>query len=72
MISELLQVDQRSPARGCATIVTALGELTGAAPVLVTGENTRAAGRLAAGVGMTDGRSGPLPQDKVTAVQGME
>ncbi|GGJ13884.1 heavy metal translocating P-type ATPase [Streptomyces brasiliensis] len=52
--------------------VAALGELTGTAAVLVTGDNPRAAARLAAEVGITDVRAGLLPQDKVTAVQEME
>ncbi|MFI2642126.1 heavy metal translocating P-type ATPase [Streptomyces sp. NPDC018610] len=52
--------------------VAALTALTGRAPVLLTGDNERAARRLAAEVGITDVRAGLLPQDKVTAVQGWE
>ncbi|MGW4568880.1 heavy metal translocating P-type ATPase [Streptomyces sp. NPDC004561] len=52
--------------------VTALGELTGGNPVLLTGDNSRAAARLAAEVGITDVRAGLLPQDKVSAVREME
>ncbi|MEU6546421.1 heavy metal translocating P-type ATPase [Streptomyces sp. NPDC046859] len=55
-----------------AATVTALGELTGSSPVLATGDNPRAAARLAAEVGITDVRAGLLPQDKVSAVQEME
>ncbi|MEV7941727.1 heavy metal translocating P-type ATPase [Kitasatospora sp. NPDC088264] len=55
-----------------AATVTALAALTGAAPVLVTGDNPRAAARLAAEVGITDVRAGLLPQDKVAAVQEQE
>ncbi|MEW2290532.1 heavy metal translocating P-type ATPase [Streptomyces sp. NPDC047841] len=55
-----------------AATVTALGELTASAPVLVTGDNPRAAARLAGEVGITDVRAGLLPQDKVSAVQEME
>ncbi|WP_086725257.1 heavy metal translocating P-type ATPase [Streptomyces carpinensis] len=55
-----------------AATVAALGSLTGTAPVLVTGDNPRAAGRLAAEVGITDIRAGLLPQDKVNAVQELE
>ncbi|MFF9850487.1 heavy metal translocating P-type ATPase [Streptomyces litmocidini] len=51
-----------------ATATRALAELTGRAPVLVTGDNPRAAARLAAEVGITDVRAGLLPQDKVDAV----
>ncbi|MGW2642822.1 heavy metal translocating P-type ATPase [Streptomyces sp. NPDC001348] len=55
-----------------AGTVAALGGLAGSAPVLVTGDNPRAATRLAAEVGITDVRAGLLPQDKVTAVREME
>ncbi|WNE99673.1 heavy metal translocating P-type ATPase [Streptomyces luomodiensis] len=55
-----------------AATVTTLGELTSTAPVLVTGDNPRAAARLADEVGITDVRAGLLPQDKVSAVQEME
>ncbi|MGW1195222.1 heavy metal translocating P-type ATPase [Streptomyces sp. NPDC002536] len=51
-----------------AATVAALATLTGTAPVLVTGDNPRAAARLAEEVGITDVRAGLLPQDKVTAV----
>ncbi|MFF9481510.1 heavy metal translocating P-type ATPase [Streptomyces sp. NPDC014733] len=54
-----------------AATVSALGDLTGTAPVLVTGDNPRAAARLAAEVGITDVRAGLLPQDKVSAVREM-
>ncbi|MGW3679821.1 heavy metal translocating P-type ATPase [Streptomyces prasinus] len=52
-----------------AATVAALTRLTGRAPVLLTGDNERAARHLAAEVGITDVRSGLLPQDKVTAVR---
>ncbi|TDC75521.1 heavy metal translocating P-type ATPase [Streptomyces hainanensis] len=52
-----------------AATVAALGGLTGTAPILVTGDNPRAAHRLAAEVGITDVRAGLLPQDKVAAVR---
>ncbi|MBP0456038.1 heavy metal translocating P-type ATPase [Streptomyces montanisoli] len=55
-----------------AATVTALTALTGTAPVLVTGDNPRAAARLAAEVGITDVRAGLLPQDKVTAITELE
>ncbi|MFE4975791.1 heavy metal translocating P-type ATPase [Kitasatospora sp. NPDC056651] len=55
-----------------AATVTALTALTGTAPMLVTGDNPRAAARLAAEVGITDVRAGLLPQDKVTAVRDQE
>ncbi|MDJ0383194.1 heavy metal translocating P-type ATPase [Streptomyces sp. G-G2] len=55
-----------------AATVTALHALTGSAPMLLTGDNPRAATRLAAEVGITDVRAALLPQDKVTAVRGQE
>jgi heavy metal translocating P-type ATPase len=55
-----------------AGTVSALGELTGTAPVLITGDNARAAARLAAEAGITDVRAGLLPQDKVAAVRELE
>ncbi|SEL80871.1 heavy metal translocating P-type ATPase [Streptacidiphilus jiangxiensis] len=55
-----------------AATVAALGRLTGRTPILVTGDNLRAAARLAAEVGVEDVRAGLLPQDKVTAVTELE
>ncbi|WP_212915022.1 heavy metal translocating P-type ATPase [Streptomyces sp. TS71-3] len=52
--------------------VTALGVLTGAAPVLVTGDNPGAAARLAGDVCITDVRAGLLPQDKAATVRQMQ
>ncbi|MFJ2512895.1 heavy metal translocating P-type ATPase [Streptomyces griseoviridis] len=52
--------------------VAALTRLTGRAPVLLTGDNERAARHLAAEVGITDVRAGLLPEDKVAAVRGWE
>ncbi|MEV6963394.1 heavy metal translocating P-type ATPase [Streptomyces sp. NPDC051207] len=50
----------------------ALTALTGASPVLLTGDNARAAARVAAATGLTDVRAELLPQDKVTAVRGIQ
>ncbi|MFE6919215.1 heavy metal translocating P-type ATPase [Streptomyces rubiginosohelvolus] len=57
-----------------AATVTALTALTGRSPLLVTGDNTRAAARLAAEVGISgdEVHAGLLPQDKVEAVRRME
>ncbi|MEV7215790.1 heavy metal translocating P-type ATPase [Kitasatospora cineracea] len=55
-----------------AATVAALTVLTGTAPMLLTGDNPRAAARLAAEVGITDVRAGLLPQDKVAAVRAQE
>lgn len=49
--------------------VAALAVLTGRTPMLLTGDNPRAAARLAAEVGISDVRAGLLPQDKVAAVR---
>ncbi|WP_039941334.1 heavy metal translocating P-type ATPase [Streptomyces himastatinicus] len=54
---------------GAAEAVGGLTALTGTAPVLLTGDNRRAADRLAAETGIHDVRAGLLPQDKVTAVR---
>ncbi|MCA1221904.1 heavy metal translocating P-type ATPase [Streptomyces sp. 8L] len=55
-----------------AATVAALAALTGRGPMLLTGDNPRAAGQLAAEVGITDVRAGALPQDKVAAVREWE
>lgn len=52
--------------------VTALTQLTGQTPILLTGDNPRAAARLAAEVGITDVRAGLLPADKVTHVHQLQ
>ncbi|MER7489292.1 heavy metal translocating P-type ATPase [Streptomyces sp. NPDC126497] len=52
--------------------VTSLTSLTGTAPVLLTGDNPRAAARLADEVGIEDVRAGLLPQHKVRAVRELE
>ncbi|MEU0051946.1 heavy metal translocating P-type ATPase [Streptomyces sp. NPDC006309] len=55
-----------------AATVAALTALTGRTPVLLTGDNERAARHLAGQVGITDVRAGLLPQDKVAAVREAE
>jgi heavy metal translocating P-type ATPase len=57
---------------GGAATVGAITALTGTAPVLLTGDNARAAARLADQVGISDVRAGLLPQDKVDAVRAWE
>ncbi|MER6630902.1 heavy metal translocating P-type ATPase [Streptomyces sp. NPDC000987] len=49
--------------------VASLTLLAGTAPMLLTGDNPRAAARLAAEVGIGDVRAGLLPQHKVGAVR---
>ncbi|WP_327592245.1 heavy metal translocating P-type ATPase [Streptomyces chartreusis] len=55
-----------------AATVAALTVLTGTAPILLTGDNPRAAAHLAAEAGIEDVRAGLLPQDKVGAVRELE
>ncbi len=57
-----------------AATVAALTALTGSSPMLLTGDNPRAAARLAADVGIPgdDVHAGLLPQDKVEAVRRLE
>uniref|UniRef100_UPI002D2188C6 heavy metal translocating P-type ATPase n=1 Tax=Streptomyces sp. NRRL S-146 TaxID=1463884 RepID=UPI002D2188C6 len=52
-----------------AATVASLARLTGSAPVLLTGDNPRAAAHLAAEAGIDDVRAGLLPQDKLDAVR---
>ncbi len=57
---------------GAAEAVAHLTDLTGTAPVLLTGDNARAANRLAGQVGITDVRADLLPADKVAAVRELQ
>jgi cation-transporting P-type ATPase J len=52
--------------------VAALRSLTGRSPVLLTGDNARAAAQLAAEVGISDVRAGLLPEHKVDAVAALQ
>ena len=63
--------DRIRPGRAGAT-VKRITAVTGTAPVLLTGDNHRAAARLAAQAGIGDVRAGLLPQDKVRAVAELE
>jgi heavy metal translocating P-type ATPase len=70
-VAALLAIaDRTRPAAGPA--VARITEVTGAAPVLLTGDNQRAATRLAGQVGIDDVRAGLLPQDKVDAVHDLQ
>jgi heavy metal translocating P-type ATPase len=55
-----------------ANTIATLTDLTGAAPALLTGDNSRAATHLAQTLGISDVRAGLLPQDKVNAVHDLE
>ncbi|MFJ3792423.1 heavy metal translocating P-type ATPase [Kitasatospora sp. NPDC090091] len=57
------------PRGQAAAAVRGLAALTGRPPVLLTGDNPRAADRLAREVGLTDVRGGLLPHDKLAAVR---
>lgn len=59
--------DQLRPEAAAA--ISAATKLTGAKPVLLTGDNRATADRLGVQVGIDDVRAGLLPDDKVAAVQ---
>jgi soluble P-type ATPase len=56
---------------GGAEVVTAITALTRNGPLLLTGDNPRAATALAAEVGLTDVRAGLWPQDKVDVIRAL-
>ncbi|MGW0353303.1 heavy metal translocating P-type ATPase [Nocardia nova] len=62
--------DQTRPE--AADSVDALTEITGAAPVLLTGDNLAAARQLGARLGLTDIRADLLPEGKVAAIAELE
>ena len=55
-----------------ARSVASLAALTTAPPVLLTGDNARAASRVAQHAGITDVRAALLPEQKVEAVRGLQ
>jgi heavy metal translocating P-type ATPase len=55
-----------------ADTVTALRRLTGATPVLLTGDNAGAAGHLARQAGISEVHAGLLPEDKTDRVRAMQ
>ncbi|MDN5859494.1 MAG: heavy metal translocating P-type ATPase, partial [Pseudonocardia sp.] len=57
---------------GAREAVAALAALTGHMPVMLTGDNPRAAARLAAEIGITDVRAGLLPEDKLDQVTALQ
>ncbi|WP_062994559.1 heavy metal translocating P-type ATPase [Nocardia mikamii] len=62
--------DQARPE--AADSVAALTEITGATPVLLTGDNLAAARQLAGRLGLTDVRAELLPEGKVAAIEELE
>ncbi|GAA3503746.1 heavy metal translocating P-type ATPase [Streptomyces prasinosporus] len=66
-VGTLALTDRLRPDAPAAT--SALTSLTGAAPVLLTGDHAHAAARVADATGLTDVRAGLLPEDKVNAVR---
>ncbi|MDP9168007.1 MAG: heavy metal translocating P-type ATPase [Actinomycetota bacterium] len=69
-VGVLALADQLRP--GAADTVAELTILTGTTPVLLTGDNARAATTLGAQIGIADVRADLLPQDKVSAVREIE
>jgi heavy metal translocating P-type ATPase len=69
-VALLAIADRTRPA--AASAVARITALTGAAPVLLTGDNQRAAARLAGQVGIADVRACLLPQDKAAAVHDLQ
>ena len=69
-IAVLALADRLRP--DAAQTVAALAALTGRSPVLLTGDNHRAAARLAAEVGISDVRAGLLPEHKADAVAALQ
>ena len=53
-------------------VVAALTRLTGRQPILLTGDNERAARRLAADIGIADVRAGLLPSQKLEHVRALQ
>ncbi|WP_345770358.1 heavy metal translocating P-type ATPase [Blastococcus saxobsidens] len=60
------------PRPEAAQAIAALRDKTDHEPVLLTGDNPRAAASLAAQVGITDVRAGLLPEGKVAAVHALQ
>jgi heavy metal translocating P-type ATPase len=70
-VAALLAIaDRTRPA--AASAVARITDVTGTAPVLLTGDHQLAAARLAGQVGIRDVRAGLLPQDKVHAVNDLQ
>uniref|UniRef100_UPI00357139E7 heavy metal translocating P-type ATPase n=1 Tax=Planotetraspora phitsanulokensis TaxID=575192 RepID=UPI00357139E7 len=57
---------------GAAQAVQQITTLTGTGPIVLTGDNPRAARRIASELGITDVHAGLLPHEKVDAVRALE
>ncbi|MFJ9098842.1 heavy metal translocating P-type ATPase [Streptomyces sp. NPDC102405] len=69
-LGTLALTDRLRPHASATT--AALTALTGTAPVLLTGDNARAAARVAAATGLADVRADLLPEGKVDAVRELQ
>ncbi|MFJ6390098.1 heavy metal translocating P-type ATPase [Streptomyces sp. NPDC091972] len=69
-LGTLALTDRLRPHAPAAT--AALTALTGTAPVLLTGDNARAAAKVAEATGLTDVRADLLPEGKVDAVRELQ
>ncbi|MFJ4206384.1 heavy metal translocating P-type ATPase [Streptomyces sviceus] len=69
-LGTLALTDRLRPHAPAAT--AALTALTGSAPVLLTGDNARAAAQVAAATGLVDVRADLLPEDKADAVRELQ
>ncbi|CCK26351.1 putative cation-transporting P-type ATPase D [Streptomyces davaonensis JCM 4913] len=69
-VGTLTLIDRLRP--DAPVTAAALTALTGTAPVLLTGDHAGAAARVAGATGLTDVRSGLLPEGKVDAVRALQ
>ncbi|MFF2132860.1 heavy metal translocating P-type ATPase [Streptomyces olivochromogenes] len=70
LVGTLVLADR--PRADAAETAAGLTALTGTSPVLLTGDNPRAAAQVATVTGITDVRAALLPEDKVTAVRELQ
>ncbi|MGW1504045.1 heavy metal translocating P-type ATPase [Streptomyces mirabilis] len=70
LVGTLVLADR--PRADAAETAAGFTALTGASPVLLTGDNPRAAAQVATATGITDVRASLLPEDKVMAVRELQ
>ncbi|MFF4730529.1 heavy metal translocating P-type ATPase [Streptomyces mirabilis] len=70
LVGTLVLADR--PRADAAETAAGFTALTGTSPVLLTGDNPRAAAQVATATGITDVRACLLPEDKVTAVRELQ